>query len=125
MAAQPSNIVWALDVSVSFGKLGGLYLRQERFNTATGAFKQSLSIDVKFVRLEPDNVTARRSLWVSLMQLGDVFDKLENPTKTLAHCTQGLEIARSLATLDNSNLARISDLGVTLDRLVGVQGSDA
>ncbi|MFM7163157.1 MAG: hypothetical protein ACKO3P_22635, partial [Planctomycetaceae bacterium] len=73
---HPDNLDYQRDLSVSYSKMGDLYVRLGDGGAAREAFQKSLEIDLKLSEGEPARADYQRDLSVSYDRMGDLYVRL-------------------------------------------------
>ena len=113
-AADPSNMEWQRDLSMTLMKIGEVRLDAEDPMSALVAYEEALTIRRKLAAADPDNTQGQRDLGAILHKFGDAqFDANDHPA-ALAAYEESLAIRRRLATSDPTNPGWQADLAVAL-----------
>ncbi len=115
--AEPENVNAQRTLSVSFNKLGSLFLRMGRNDEALSRFQDGLKIAQTLAAADPNDSAAQSDLWVSHNKLGDACLSLDRPDEALKHFNDGLNVAHAMTeAAPNDPLAK-RNLSVSFNRV--------
>ena len=103
------------DLSVSFNKLGDVYLTLGRTEDALKQYQDGLKIRHQLAADDPKDAQKQRDLSISLNNLGDVYLTLGRTEDALKQYQDGLKISRQLATDDPKDAQKQRDLSISFD----------
>jgi tetratricopeptide (TPR) repeat protein len=115
--ADAQNPIWQRDLSISFERLGDVFLTLGRTDDALTQFQAKLKIDRALVESDPKHTENQRNLSISLNRLGDVFLTLGRTDDALTQFQDGLQIFRVLAEADPNDAQKQRDLSVSFNKL--------
>ena len=118
---DPKQAEWQRDLSVSYERIGDLYVATGDTPAALKTYQDSLSIVQKLVELDPKQAEWQRDLSVSYEKLGDMY-KANGDTPAALKAYQGsLSIRNKLVELDPKQVEWQNDLVVSYYKLAQVQ----
>src|SRR5262249_4869623 len=113
-AADPTNMEWQRDLSMTLMKIGEVLLDADDPTAALVPYEEALTIRRKLAAADPDNAHGQRDLGAILREFGDAqFDANEHAA-ALAAYEESLAIRRRLASSDPTNPGWQADLAVAL-----------
>jgi len=115
--ADPGNVEFQRDLSVSYERLGDLAVAAGDAAAARDWYTQSLEIRRRLVQADPGNVQFQRGLSVSYERLGDLAVAAGDVAAARDWYTQLLEVARRLVQADPGNVQFQRDLAVSYNKL--------
>lgn len=118
--ADPGDTQKQRDLSISFSKLGDVFLTLGRTGDALTQFEDGWEIRRKLSEANPGDAQKQRDLSFSFNKLGDVFLTLGRTDDALTRFEDGLEISRTLAEADPSDAQKQVDLWILHVRLAHV-----
>ncbi|MBC7856320.1 MAG: protein kinase [Pirellulaceae bacterium] len=95
-------------------EIGGLYFHQRDFKAAAGPLQEALLLRRQLVELEPDNIEAGQLLANSEMNMGLLFDEVQQSAKALVHYKAADSRRAELLKMVPENA------GITRDRAKGL-----
>ncbi|TSA27605.1 MAG: DUF4062 domain-containing protein [Bacteroidetes bacterium] len=115
----PDSADYARDLSISYDRLGDLYLQLGDPPKALDKYKASLNIREELRRRAPDSADYARDLSISYNRLGDLYLQLGDPPKALDKYQASLNIREELRRRapDSADYAR--DLLVSYYKIMG------
>jgi tetratricopeptide (TPR) repeat protein len=116
-AADPANIEWQRDLSVSHIKLGNVAIAAGDLAAARAAYQAALDILNRLAAADPANTGWQRDLSVSHEKLGDVAIAAGDLAAARAAYQASLDIAERLAAADPANTGWQRDLSVSHEKL--------
>ncbi len=121
LAAAASNDTEAQrDLSVSFERLGDVFLKLGRTDDALTQFQDGLKIRRVLAEADPNDAQKQRDLSISFNKLGDVFRKLGRTDDALKSFNLKFEIDKRLAEADPNDAQKQRDLSISFNKLGNV-----
>jgi len=108
--------------SVSYDRLGDIYITERKIAKAKEYYEKALAIDEQLAE-ETNTVLARRNLAGSYNNLGYIYKSEENTAKAKKYYEKSLPIFEQLAKETNTVLARL-DLAVSYNNLGDIYKSE-
>ena len=102
-AADPKDVNWQRDLSVSFDRVGDVLVAQGKGEEALTAYRDSLAIRERLARADPANAGWQRDLSVAFNKVGDVLVAQGKGEEALTAYRDSLAIAERLARSDPAN----------------------
>src|SRR5262249_55634767 len=118
--ADPTNVGWQRDLSISYGMVGNVLVAQGNLPEALKSLRDGLAIMERLAKADPTNAGRQRDLSVSHIKIGDVLAARGNLPEALKSFRDGLAIGERLAKADPSNVQWRNDLQYTIDRIGGL-----
>ena len=115
--AEPGNMEWQRDLSVSHNKVGDMHLQTGDNVAALKAYEESLTIRKKLADLDPTHTEWQRDLSVSHIKVGDMHLKTGDNVAALKAYEESLTIFKKLADLDPTHTGWQRDLSVSHERV--------
>ncbi len=118
--ADPDNMQWQRDLSVSYEKIGDVLVQQGKLAEALQSFRDSLAIAERLAQADPDNMQWQRDLSVSHEKIGDVLADQGKPDEALQPYRDSLAIRERLTQTDPANTLWQRDLSVSHNKIGGI-----
>jgi tetratricopeptide (TPR) repeat protein len=115
--ADPKDTQKQSDLSVSFIKLGDVYVTLDPTEDALKYYDDALKINRQLADADPKDAQKQSDLSISCNKLGDVFVKLSRTEDGLKYYDGGLKISRQLAEADPNDALKQRDLSVSFNKL--------
>ncbi|MBW4696695.1 MAG: protein kinase [Aphanocapsa lilacina HA4352-LM1] len=110
--SQPLNAMALRQYALDYSKIG--LIRRELGNpAAVEDLRQAVVLNEQLVKLDPNNVNARRDLLVAYGQLGRAFEDSGDLEQALAYHRKALGLSEQLARLEPDNAQLQIDLAVS------------
>ncbi|GAB4081756.1 CHAT domain-containing protein [Modestobacter muralis] len=114
--ADPANIGWQRDLSISHIKLGDL-ARAGDLTAAGEHYRAALAITERLAEADPANIGWQRDLGVSRTSLGDLAEATRDLPAAAEHYRAALAIDQRLAEADPANTEWQRDLSIDRSKL--------
>lgn len=121
IAAEPGNVLWQRDLSVSHIRIGDVQRAQHNLRAALDSFNASLAIRDRLAKSDPGNAGWQQDLSVSHIRIGDVQRAQDDLSAALDSYNAALAIRDRLAKSDPGNASWQRDLSVAHMRIGDVQ----
>ena len=105
------------DLSISYNKLGNVYLKSGQVTEALEYYQKCLEIRQRLVAADATDAQAQRDLSVSFEKLGDVHLKTGQVEQALTYYRKCLEIGQQLAAAAPRDVQAQRDLSVSYEKL--------
>jgi uncharacterized caspase-like protein len=119
--ADPGDMGWQRDLSVSYNKIGDVLKAQGNLGAALNRYEAALTIVERLAQADADNVGWQHDLSVSYGRVGGVLNAQGNLPAALTHYEASLTIAERLAKADASNAGWQRDVYSALWYVADVQ----
>jgi tetratricopeptide (TPR) repeat protein len=124
VSADPANIEWQRDLSVSYNKLGDVQSAQGNLAGARVSHGKVLEIAERLARQDPNNAEWQRDLSVSYEKLGDVQSAQGDLAGARVSYGKAQENAERLARQDPNNAGWQTDMIVSLVKISETYSAD-
>ena len=115
--AEPDRADYQRDLSVSYNKMGDLYVALGQGEAARQAYQGSLEIRERLAKAEPDRADYQRDLSVSYERMGDLYVALGQGEAARQAYQGSLEIAERLAKAEPDRADYQLDLVISLVKI--------
>jgi tetratricopeptide (TPR) repeat protein len=115
--AEPDRADYQRDLSVSYNKMGDLYVALGQGEAARQAYQGSLEIAERLAKAEPDRADYQRDLSVSYERMGDLYVALGQGEAARQAYQGSLEIAERLAKAEPDRADYQLDLVISLVKI--------
>ncbi len=116
-AADPKDVNWQRDLSVSLNKVGDVLVAQGKGEEALTTYRDSLAIFERLARSDPANARWQRDLSISFIKVGDVLVAQRKGEEALTAYRDSLAIFERLARSDPANAGWQRDLSVSFNKV--------
>jgi tetratricopeptide (TPR) repeat protein len=115
--AEPDRADYQRDLSVSYERMGDLYVALGQGEAARQAYQGSLEIRERLAKAEPDRADYQRDLSVSYNKMGDLYRALGQGEAARQAYQGSLEIAERLAKAEPDRADAELDLVISLVKI--------
>jgi hypothetical protein len=120
--AQPDNVRWQRDLSVSDEKIGNALVEQGKLSEAITSYRADLAISERLAAAQPADADAQRDLAVSHAKLGMALKKTGQLDEARVQLLAGRDVIAKLAA-QNPDSPRWKDLATQFES--DIAGLDA
>jgi tetratricopeptide (TPR) repeat protein len=115
-AANPGNLEWQYQLSLSHNRLGDVLALAARYQEALEEYSKSLVIRQKLVTADAGNARWQEALATAHAKIGDMLRELGKRVEALDAYDRSLAIRTRLAELDPADAERQRELAVSYER---------
>jgi tetratricopeptide (TPR) repeat protein len=117
LARQPDSFAWQHDLSVTYGKLGDVLLKQGRLDDALKAFHEGRAINERLFAADPRNAELHHLLSFSYHRIADVLQAQGKLDEALRVYERDVVVRQRLTEFDRSNTEWQRSLSVAHGRI--------
>ncbi|MBC8288917.1 MAG: hypothetical protein H8E37_01240 [Planctomycetes bacterium] len=109
------------NLSISYGKLGGMRLESGMVAEALEFFRKAMEIDEKLAAIDSADVGAQRDLSYSYYNMGEANLEARDESAAFDFFQQMLEIDKKLAAADPKNAEALRNVAISYDRVAAIE----